>query len=563
MRTCWSYALLLALVACASPSASTSTSDGPGFSFPEFPEQAEIDRLVRGSPIAYEGAEPGVLVDEWTLVGPVPSEYAKRSRLTSLEPLMASVAAMRPEVEPNGALTCLARELSHFYASQGESPQRGLSIFMATRCGWSSPAVSWKRITWRVDAPPSETVIADLISSTTQAFGLWHTQTDAAHELVLAQGHFLARLDALPMMPNGQLVELRGKVDAHEWLQGFVTQGKYGANTCQNMPIAGDAFRVLCPIDSRDRGAIIEISAADPGRLLGGPVLRVWVSPDGSLSKTYQRLELYREPAPISEQADLDAIFLETLNELRTALDYGPLQRAVAQSAEFQRVLPHIESARASNNAAREDILALGLLAGWKLPQRVLSGDIGGFLLETPRDRRDLIEAALGSPYMRYALLDPARTLFALGALGQTGQSRKVLVGTWEPLPQEHQLAAEDGFSRLVEATRKHEGLPETLHVGGELHDALARHGRKLAAGESSIGALMVDALDHISDAEKIPIRGLWVYTQDIHELEVPEELLKADVLQLAIHVQVVASESNHWGRLAVMMAYVYDEDLH
>jgi hypothetical protein len=562
MRTCWSCALLIALVACVSPS--TNTGDGPRFSFPEFPDQAEIDLLVRGFPIAYESAEPGVLVDEWTLLGPLPSEYAKRSRSTSLEPLMASIATARPEVEPNQALTCLAREIDHFISSQSERPQRGLAHFMAARCGWSSPEVSWERFMWPADTPPSEieAKIAALISSNTQAFGLWHTQTDDTHRVFLTQGRFLARLDALSMMPDGQVVELRGKVDEHEWLQGFVTQGKYGANTCRNMPTAGNAFRVLCPVDTRDRGAVIEISAADPGRLLGGPILRVWVSPDGKLSKTYERLELYSAPAPIPAQADLDAIFLETVNELRAALDYGKLERAEAQSAEFQRVFPHFESALASSNEARAEMLMLGLLAGWKLPVPVLSGDIGIFLLEAPRDRRDLIEAALASPHRRYALLDPARTLFAFGALGEAGQTREVLVGTWQPLPNEHQRAAEDWFSLLVEATRKLEGLPETLHVGGELHDILARHGSDLATSEAYTPSIMHETLGDISSSEKIPIRGLWIFTQDIHELAVPEELLRADVLQLAVHVQVVADESSRWGRLAVMMAYVYEDDL-
>jgi hypothetical protein len=560
---------VLALGACASPSSSPSVgprspSAGRSFSLPEFPDQAEIDLAVRQIPIAYENEEPGVLVDAWTLRGPVPSEYAARSRATDLEPLMAGVAKLRPAVEPNRALICLAGEVSHFLASKGERPQQGLASFMAARCGWSSPNISWTRFTWQADAPPAEleAKLAALISSNTQAFGLWHTQTDGTHEAIVAQGRFLARLDPLSMKPDGQLVELTGKVDAHEWLQGFVTQGKYGANTCQNMPIAGDRFRVLCPVDPRDRGAIIEISVADPGRLLGSPILRVWVSPDAALSNTYERLELYSAPAPIPAQADLDAMFVETLNELRVALDYGQLERAVLQSAEFQRVFPHLESALAIRDGQRADTLALGLLAGWKLPKRVLSGDVASFMLEAPRDRRDLIEAALASPHRRYALLDPARTLLALGVLGQAGQSQSMLVGTWEPLPSEHLQTAEDSFSRLVEAARKFEGLPETLHVGGVLHDALARHARKLAASGASTSAVLQEALADISTSEEIPIRGLLIFTQDVQELEVPPELLEADVLQLAVHIHVVASESSRWGRLVVMMAYVYDADL-
>lgn len=558
-------ALALTLTACSS-----SVSTRSDFEFPSFPSRSQLAELVSGEPRPTDAmrSSPGLLVETWELESPLPNRYDDTPQQLGgdVPPAVRGLFDGLTDLRSSWALGCFARQLERFIASKDQEPSRPLTNFMAQRCGWSSPGPGWKRYRWQGDELPPA-IARDLARARTHGasrYGLWYERNAETNEhvLVLVFGRVKATLDPLSMVPTNGVVELRGEIGEREWISGLVTQGKFGANHCQVMPASSDRFRLLCPVDPNDRGAVIEVGVAEPGRFLGSTVLRVWVSPDRRLSSNYERLELYQDPAPIAPDAPLDFVFHETVNELREALIYGEIELASEQSEEFRWYHPYLAGAMERGDWARADTISRGLFAGWKLPGAVLDGDLGIFVFDRPEDRRDLMEAALASPGARYALLDPDRELLALSIDGSPTSSYSVLYATWERAPTGHQHGAEDDFSRRVELVRKLEGLPATVHVGGRLHEALAEQGVRLAAGRASPRQALNEALEEITASERARMRGLLLVTQDVHEIEVPDELLERDVLHLAVHVQVVKDPAGSWAREVLLLAYTYASEL-
>lgn len=569
-----SFGLIAAscLAACSgtSPSPKSTTPIASArLELPTLPTLADLAALAVDIPLSEQSSRPspGTIVDEWTLGSPLPDRYdATHQPLSAGAPAVIRVVfnQLGAHARSSRALACVAREHHRFVASKGSPPSMPLRSFMARRCGWPVPHPSVSR--WHLDGDTQElpTALAKAIAQSNDIthFGLWYAQRDdGSHDMVLAADRARASLDPMDMVASSNVVELSGKIPAHDSLSGYVTQGKFGANYCQTMPAPAGHFRLLCPVDSRDPGAVIDVYMADAGRLLSSRVLSAWVSPDGALSPTYRRLELYDGPEPIAMDADIDAVFLDTINDLRKALTYGELELAADQSEEFRRYHPYLEAAAALGRVHTVDTISLGLFAGSRLPGRVLQGGLGIFDVDDPKDRRDLIEAALISPTMRYTLLDPARQLLASSVSGTAGTRRGMLLATWQPAPSGHLTQLEDALSRRIELVRKLSHLAETIHVGGHLHTSMARQAALLRKGSSTARSALKAALDDIAEVEQLPMRGLVIATQDIHSFEVPESLLEPRVLHLAVHVEIVPSPGSRWSRAILMFAYTYDAD--
>ena len=552
-----SHLILFAFVVSWAGACSSSAAGELGV--PEFPTQARIDSLTTGQADEFEGPPRGIAVDQWTLLGPLPDRI-EDGPLPADSPL-DELTASSIRLSPSQALSCTARELAYFHEREGGQPERALFDFMARRCGWFGSNIGWIRQSWSpgADTPDLGALVTKQVGAGfTGKLGLWQATKGDVHTAVVVFGQQSAILEPLSMLPDRGVVELTGEIGPHQWVRGFVTQGHYDASECRNMPAAKHRFRLLCSVDESDRGATVEVTCAKPGRVFGETKIRAWVSPDRTLSKTFVEPRLYKTPAPISPSSDLDVVMYRSINDLRNGMKRPPLRMATEQSAEFDRIHPFFSAAAQSGRSKIVDSLGLGLLAGWKLPGRVLGGDIGVFVLDSVADRGDILRAALMSPHMRYVLLDADREVLALSIVGAASATREVMLGTWVPSPAGHQAQAEHDFVQLVKSVRRDAGLPKTARVGGELHGVLARHGASMSAGVSTPQQALTDAHAEVSSLASMAVETYMFSTQDIATVEIPPELLGDQALQMVVHVEVFSNPSSNWSTLVVMVSYVY-----
>jgi hypothetical protein len=292
-------------------------------------------------------------------------------------------------------------------------PTRALVRYMVHRCGVTTPNFRWFAGT--LGAAPRLEDAREFVAQQRYAggpLGLWAIERGGRWLLVGVVAERSVELTPLGMDASAGQVTFEGKVGRRDWLVAYVAKGEAGFDTCDVDPIAPGRFRATCPVDRNDPGAYIDISAAPPGRLLGQLEARLWVSPDGSLSSSFEDPTRGARPTPI--RATLEQDFVSAVNELRASAGSVPLTISNEQSRMVARLRPHYRDASTNGDGRRLDDIALGLLAGWAIPEPILSGAFSALEFETLGGREHLLEAALSQPGLRAALLDPDMSRIAI-----------------------------------------------------------------------------------------------------------------------------------------------------
>lgn len=552
---------MLTATACAAGGANSIDV----LNLPSAHELAAIVEREVGTPPPAEPA--GIRVDRWPLLDPLPTEVADAPPTgnTYADQLTRRLAE-HPSRRPSRAMSCIARELGRFALQHGGPPTAPLREFIIHRCGATVVSVTWTIQTWSAQgpAPTGEAVVKALTFEGTGPVGAWVGGNAQKRVGVAVLGDERLQLEPMPMTVQSGHVELRGRVGPHEWIAGAITQGEYGVAPCRNLAADEGSFHISCPALAQDHGAFIDISMADPGRWLGRRAARIWVSPDGSLPNEYADPAWSQTPVPIGAGEDLVSVSLQTINDLRAQLGAPPLALDQAQTETFDQLRPYYRAAVANGDGKRQDTIALGLFAGWELSRQVVDANFLELRFEAVHDRRHVLEAILLSPSTRLALLDPNVGILAMSIeSGSASEAQWGYLGAWVPAPsQAHRPKDEEWLFEQIEVARERSGLPEMRKIVGQPHTILAGAADGVAAGEHGPNRGLRFALDEIVEQQQVPIRGIMYVTKDARTLEVPEQLLRNDVLQMAVHVQQVNVPDTNWARNLVYIAYVYNRDL-
>ena len=179
----------------------------------------------------------------------------------------------------------------------------------------------------------------------------------------------------------------------------------------------------------KDSLTFINLVAAERGAMLGRRVLRLVVSPDGSLPREYVAPS---QALPVEGTDRRPEAFLAAYNSLRSRAKLEPLALSRPQSDEVQRLFPHL---LASRDVELENTLSLAIMAGWKVDGAIQQGGFHTTRGSTDWSLERLVGASLVSPGFRQSILDPAVDVLAiatargdivLGDVGARGHLRPV-----------------------------------------------------------------------------------------------------------------------------------------
>jgi hypothetical protein len=251
------------------------------------------------------------------------------------------------------------------------------------------------------------------------------------------------------------------------------------------------------------------------------------------------------------------------INETRAQAGLGPLAPAPAQSQTVARLAPTYFALRdRGGRAAIPDKLALGLAAGWDVPQPRRYGRLVDAQIDAAVDGDRLLAALLARPLDRAALLDPAATVVAIATLASPDQHfAGAIVVTYALMADgggDQQAADMRHILRQLNAARARLGHSPIAPFAAEIGDTEAQ-ARWLTAGHRSPGHAIWAAMRYAALAIHWSHVHGWLRTSaDMDEIELPAPLLTLDDVELTVGVARYRPENEPWTRYVIMFVSIH-----
>lgn len=561
MSKLWGGVLALAsLAGCA-----TASGGARGVVFQaKFPTSEELGALQAApAPEAVVG-DPGVPVASWTLQGPLPDRLGQEELppASPFEALLARAAAARGAARP-ASLHCAARQVGLFLLAKGAAPTDDLRRFIAARCGVADEALQLAWVSGEAPAAIADERLLEQLSPALtpdlekllgpgKAAGGWLGREGSRAIAVVAAAQRSLTLAPVPLVPAQEQVELKGTLASRTaQVLGWVNHGPFGVRACLPDPtVRAPRFSLLCPVDKADRSAWVELSALEPGHVLGRVVLSALLWPAGAADASFAR----PAAAAGAGAADPGEALLAWLNATRRQAGMGPVVLVTDESARATRLAPHFFASLAGlSPASTSEFIALGLLAGWKVGGVVESGNLAAALVVGPDENPgSLLAQALSRPAGREALLDPKATKIALGLVRAGRQPAwGLLAATWrvhiQRPAQQLMLEVAERLARI----RARKGLPQ-LKLATYLRDLLEIAAKDVASGALEPRGALAELVEEAQKRTGREIHGWFAETSRLEDLEFPPELFQEDDVQVSIHVAWFKPPGQPWGRWAV-----------
>jgi hypothetical protein len=500
-----------------------------------------------------------VEVAEWQLKGALPDSYADAPHETQslFAPLFIEAAGITG-FTASDALACIARETAGFLVEKGGFPTRGLASFIEARCGVASN-VSVNSLTGEApdsltDAEllaqwkPNVVKLAQAIGQGSRA-GVGFVRENGKAVVIVAQAREETTLETLPMKPaDDGYVWIRGVTKRHaDSVSGTVNQGRTGSAQCVNTEArAAPSFELKCPVAKDDEWAWLSLSAREKGRVLGFELVRVVVRPSGAEARTYRAPTLVAQ-APGTTVQD----FTTQLNSVRTQVGATPLVLSDPQSADLKELTPFFFEALTAKDAAKEDMLALGVMAGWRVAQEIMHGTFAASAIEGTT-ASELLSAMLDSPSYRQALLSPRAGVLAAGLL-QEGQTMGGVVATYELVQAPKWPDTANDILTALNGQRARNGkkpiqwvlMPSNLEA--TFSEAVAK--RQYDSDEA-----MRRFMNQASDITRRQIRAYKLTVFDLNDFDWPAEVLSRDSLDVMFFVTTERVAGDPWGHYVLVL---------
>lgn len=548
-------AALGVLVACATGCVGGgSTVRGGG---PSFPSRNELNQLAAQPPAPDRATDRKTLaVDEWAPA----SDSAPATEAEGLLKRAASAKGNRLSI--SAELGCAAREIARFFAQHQAFPDQQLQAYMAGACGVTVPTFS--AMAW---ATPNETLASAANQSQwhqgiSEQLGQWlpanATLVGGAESSDGKNTGFAALVategvdwenKALVVGQSGE-VELSGAVRSPAaFVYGLANAGAYGVSECLTDPrVAAPRFRIRCKLADEDSSAWVDIQALPPERVLSHSVAHLLVRRDGAvLSYTAPSKNATAEhvtSAPAFTQRVLGLV-----NETRAAAHLPSLKIAPKQSETSFKLAPHYFKGEETGDDLN-DLIALGLLAGWDVQGTIRSGDFYSTALSGSLDPKRWLGYVLDQPSARRVLLRPEARSIAIGTdLRPKAQTVGALVSTYSFYEQDDHRAELEQFIALL--NRQRLGLG---HVAAKVTQApeLAQAVLTVKTNHNPEAALEF-ALEQVVAREQHGVEGYYIEANDLNYVSFPEALLRPQVT-IAVSAASHRYPEAAWGTLTVLV---------
>ncbi|HEX5066700.1 MAG TPA: hypothetical protein VFY49_11335 [Myxococcota bacterium] len=542
-----------------------------------FPDQKALDELLE-QPLPQESALANRFRDlnEWELAGPFPESVgpAPRPGGNALDPVVGDfVAARAGLVVATASMDCYAREIGRFLVAERGMPAEALQRFAAGRCavGTSPPRIAAFGWTGTGNLDEAGAVaklraemdqrLRDSVVGGPLELGVWLHAGDGRVDVVVASGEREVRIDPVATVPGADgRVELRGELIARaDWIGGAVTRGRYAWAECEaDESVKLPRFHLTCAVDAADPTAWISLEYRPPERLLTNVALGVLVRPQGGDERWFRRFA-YAPARDVADAAALPAALTEVLNGVRASAGLRPLTLDTAQSQVAERMAPYYFAAllgEAPQSIA--ELIALGMLAGWKVDGIVQDGEFAWAWVVESVDVSRLLSDALEYPGARSALLSKEAERIAVGPLVETAgaETKTAYVGI---IASTYVLFSESAHRR--DALHVHDRIREAraakgLAAPGTLDDArplTVEAATRVQAGEDPRDVLE-DLIQSGAEVLKRPVVGWMAETQDLDTLVFPDDFVSREQIDVAVAVPVRRPEGEAWGRYVVLL---------
>jgi hypothetical protein len=536
-------------------------------------------------------------VDEWKLAGPLPDaiEPPVHSPTSSWDGLLVEVAASRVPGEAvlvTAAAHCAAREIGLFRAALPGDPPQALVRFIAARCGVVALDFDFGCRVGRAPAPGGAPGVVDpelaalraeLVASMDRASG---AKVGKSGKVGTVGGTWEGRKNDLPLIcwvvaprslqtarvamtadASGRVV-IEGELlaPAHR-LDAAVTQGSAGVRRCVFQPdVALPRFSATCPVDRSVVSAWIELTALSPGRVQGPVVFSMLAAPNNAPGDLFRRDGISAAlPRPCAATAgDVPGALATCINQARAEAGVQPVVVSAAQSQTVARLAPmYFATQRAGDSDGKRDQVALGLSAGWDIPQPRRYGRLVATHIEGAADVNRLVTALLERPLDRAALLDPGAEVIALGTLASQDQHFTGAVVVTYALMTDHgsdqQAAEAQQILRRLNVARRGLGRRPAEPFAGEIGDTMAQ-ARWVSTGRSPGHAIWA-AMQYTAIAiHWSHVHGWLREAEDLDQIALPRPLVELDPLELSLGVAHYRPEGEPWTRYVVMFVSVHDD---
>lgn len=531
-----------------------------------FTTRAELEKVLSAPKPTKVFRDKSVDVDRWELAGPFPDRIGDA-------PFEASDTWSRLFVEhavakgarPSAPLACAARETARFITAKGGYPGSLLRDFINARCGSGAPHVAVRSVSGEApDGVTDEQLfehwqadVAKMVDglSPGQSAGLAFVRDGGKAAIVLASVTPKGALEPLSIFPfDDNTVVVRGNAPAGaEHVFGYANQGHTKSVRCRDTKrFALPSFELVCEVDGTDARTWVDVSSVEKGRLLGYSFAQLLVWPGRSPSNVYER-PVYGTPGG---ELTPDGV-LAKLNEVRAAAGMTPLVLSAAQSADNHELAPFFFDAEVRQDAALEDRIAMGVIAGWRVESEISGGTISSEWVDRP-DLSLLIAHQLESAGSRAQLLDPEHRVLAVGLYEEDGfvaalmsAYSKVATATWPD-------STEAVMLQLDEA-RKKAGLPEVQWI--RLPSQLEKFAANAVANgtwddEEALERFMQETVE----VTRRPVHGWRIQATKLNDITWPEMFLKKQNLEVLGTVAVQRKKGDPWSDYMILMVVLLND---
>jgi hypothetical protein len=515
-----------------------------------FPSRAAIDKLTSGAPRPMPAREVATAA-QWT-VDPTDAKDTKvdknlEKNLALLTGISGDDLAFTPE------LRCTARELAHFRAENGATPDERIDRFIMAACGrtanvhafYSSAVVPakvkdeeiWKAWKGKLKIP------ADANGKNA---GAWMVRKGDKVTIAVTFAD-PSSITVSPADESGKVVVTGTLPTSARRVVTYINQGAYGVAECDSDPsIALPEFRMTCAMAEGDPWAWVQVLTHPEGhRLMHSVSLSIARRDDKPITLT--------RPAHLADlPPDTGAAIVDGVNRTRAQASLPPLAPALQQADVNTRVAPHFFGAERAHEMRVADDLALGMLAGWDVGGGTIrNGTFFAGLISGTKDPASWLALALEMPMGRHSLLAPEARKVAVGpAALDGGPAVGAVVTTYAMFDEQnvdHDIERARAFGHINEERSKR-GLPAVVSLGAM--PEVASLAKLVGEGKREGGEALDSALMFESRRIRRSVRGWAAVSQDLDHFIVPGELLVPSQVppQVGIEVTHFKPEGSPWG---------------
>jgi len=546
------FAICVVLVGCGGPAAE-AIKEQPSTPLAKFPA-ADALAKVRSAPLKADGSTTTAL-DRWELDVSPPLHDAQA---TADDEKRTRVLAPRARVNAN--LACAAHELARMVASNKGTPPAHVRHWIVARCGGTQVDMQMASMRWQhVEKITDDEILAKSAGKLGTGNPPPEVQAGAAvardgenAAVVLVLASPAADIHAwTPPKASDTAVTIAGRLRVNaEQLVAAVNQGEFGFAYCKADPgMTLPEFSFECPLASGDKSTWVELLGRQRDAVLAHDIASALVVREG---ETVPYEVPHEDAVPAADPEAFTRALFERINAVRSRAQLGALALAPEQTVTSSRVVATLINASLEGDVATTNTLSLALLAGWDVKGTIRFGDFfTGYQPGAP-DAAAWMRQALQSPAGRVVLLEPDRSLVALGsAFTEKKDGAGAVVSTFSLF---------DGYDHGTDGGRVIQKLNELRAAKGfapcpttpipEIRFAL----EGITANEPPMRGAK-KAMN--AAAERFPgkrIRIWAVETTSLDHVPFPDELLRATALPVAAAATHHKAEGGAWGQFVVFV---------